>query len=229
VSEVIVSQHAFYESRCGGVDGFISRPVSGRWPAVVIGIDWWGLSDWNREITRRLAEHGFVAFTPDIYHGVTTTDPVTAAKLKGELDHDRAVHEMVDAVPYLKSLPYVTDKVGVLGFCMGGGLALLAACRSPAFDAAVLFHHSIYPDAREVEKLACPLQGHYGLADTVTPLSEVKLFEEQLHRFAKPSEIHYYENAGHGWMNPKRPNLYREEADRLSMDRTAEFFHRHLG
>jgi carboxymethylenebutenolidase len=228
VSEVIVSQHAFYESKTGGVDGFISRPVSGRWPAVVIGIDWWGVTEWTHEITRRLAEHGLAAFTPDIYHGISTTDHKTAARLKGELDLDKAVQEIVDAVPYLKSLPYVAPKVGVIGFCMGGGLALLAACRTSAFDAAVLFHHSIYPDAREVEHLSCPLQGHYGLADTVTPQSEVKLFESQLQCFEKPSEIHYYEGAGHGWMDQHRPNLYREETTRLSMQRTVEFFRKHL-
>lgn len=228
MSEVIVSQHAYYEGKTGGVDGFISRPVEGRWPGLVIGIDWWGLTDWSREITRRLADQGFVALTPDIYHGVTTTDHATAARLKGELDHDRAVQEMADAAAYLKGLPFVSGKVGVIGFCMGGGLALLAACRSDAFDAAVLFHHSIYPDPREIEKLACPVQGHYGLADTVTPLGEVKLFESQLQQLGKASEIHWYEGAGHGWMNPRRPNLYREEADRLSMQRTAEFFHTHL-
>lgn len=229
MSEVIVSQHAYYESQSGGVDGFISRPVAGRWPGIVIGMDWWGLNDANRDVTRRLAEHGFVAFMPDIYHGVTTSDHATAARLKGELDHDRAVQEMIDAAAYLKGLPFVSQKVGVIGFCMGGGLALLAACRSSAFDAAVLFHHSIYPDPREVERLRCPVQGHYGLADTVTPLGEVKMFEDQLQQFAKPAEIHYYEGAGHGWLNPRRPNLYREDTANLSMQRTAEFFRTHLG
>lgn len=229
MSDIIISQHAFYESKSGGVDGFISRPAAaGHWPAVVIGHEWWGLVDWSREFTRRLAEQGFVAFTPDLYHGVSTTDHTTAARLKGELDVDRAVQDMVDAVPYLKGLPFVSQKVGVIGFCMGGGVALLAACRSVAFDAAVLYHHSIYPDPREVEKLNCPLQGHYGLADIVTPLTEVKNFEGQLKQFKKSHEVHYYEGAGHGWMNPDRPNLYREDATTLSLQRTVEFFKNHL-
>lgn len=229
MSEVIVSQHAFYESKSGGVDGFISRPVAGLWPAVVIGIDWWGLTDWSRDMTRRVAEEGFVALTPDLYHGVSTADHATAARLKGELDIDKAVQEMVDAAAYLKSLPYVSQKVGIMGFCMGGGLALLAACRSSSFDAAVLFHHSIYPDPREVERLSCPLQGHYGLADAVTPLSEVKMFENQLQQFEKPAEIHFYEGAGHGWLDQKRPNLYRLDTAQLSLQRTVEFFRKHLG
>ena len=229
MSEVIISQHAFYESRSGGVDGFISRPVAaGRWPAVVIGHEWWGLVDWSREFTRQLAECGFVALTPDLYHGVSTTDHPTAARLKGELDIGKAVQDMGDAVSYLKGLPFVSDKAGVMGFCMGGGIALLAGCRSSAFDAVVLYHHSIYPDPREVERLSCPLQGHYGLADIVTPIAEVKLFANQLKQSKKPHEIHYYEGAGHGWLNPNRPNLYREEAAQLSLQRTVEFFKNHL-
>lgn len=229
MSEIIISQHAFYESKSGGVDGFISRPVAaGRRPAVVIGHEWWGLVDWNRDFNRQLAEQGFVAFTPDLYHGVSTAAHTTAARLKGELNIDKAVQDMVDAVSYLKGLAFVSQKVGVMGFCMGGGVALLAACRSAAFDAVVLYHHSIYPDPREVEKLSCPLQGHYGLADIVTPLSEVKDFESQLKQFKKSHEIHYYEGAGHGWMNPDRPNLYREDATTLSLQRTVEFFKNHL-
>ena len=229
MSEVIISQHAYYESTRGGVDGFISRPVAeGRWPAVVIGHEWWGLVDWSRQFTRQLAEHGFVAFTPDLYHGVTTTEPATAARLKAELDIGRAVRDTVEAASYLRGLPYVSEKVGVMGFCMGGGIALLAACRSTAFQAAVIFHHSIYPDPREVEQLNCPLQGHFGLADVVTPLVEAKMFENQLIQFSKPHEVHYYEGADHCWLNTGRPDVYRAEAAQLALQRTVEFFQSHL-
>lgn len=229
MSEIIISQHAFYESKSGGVDGFISRPAAeGRWPAVVIGHEWWGLVEWSRHFNRELAAQGFVAITPDLYHGKSTSDHATAARLKGELDVPRAVQDMIDAAAYLRTLPFVSQKVGVTGFCMGAGVALLAACRSAAFSAAVLFHHSIYPDPREVEKLGCPLQGHYGLADDVTPLAEVKDFESQLKQFRKSHEIHYYDGAGHGWMDPDRPNQYLEDATRLAMQRTVEFFRAQL-
>lgn len=229
MSETIVSLHAMYKGKTGNVDGFLSRPVAeGRRPAVVIGHEWWGLNDWSREFTRIVAAEGFVALTPDLYHGKLTSDFETAAKLKTSLDINKAVQEMIDSVPYLKSLPFVSDKVGVMGFCMGGGLALLAACRSTAFNAIVLYHHSIYPDSKEVEKISIPLQGHYGLADTVTPSSEVKKFEEQLKQFKKTCEIHSYEGAGHGWLNPGNPQMHRPEAAKLSLQRTFEFFKKHL-
>ncbi len=229
MAETIVSLHAFYKGKTGGVDGFLSRPVApGRWPAIVIGHEWFGLVDWSREFNRILAAEGFAALTPDLYHGKIASDHETAARLKTGLDINKATQEMIDAVSYLKELPFVSEKVGVMGFCMGGGLALLAACRSSAFDAAVLYHHSIYPDPREVEKLNCPLQGHYGLADTVTPRSEVAGFENQLKQFKKSYEIYSYEGAGHGWLNPGSPHMYRPEAAKLSMQRTVEFFKKYL-
>ncbi len=229
MSETIVSLHAMYKGKSGNVDGFLSRPVAeGRRPAVVIGHEWWGLDDWSREFTRMVAAEGFVALTPDLYHGKVTHDFETAARLKTALDINKAVQELTDAVPYLKSLPFVSDKVGVMGFCMGGGLALLAACRGSGYNAAVIYHHSIYPDESEVKDLSCPLQGHYGLADTITPASEVKKFESQLKQFNKTCEIYSYEGAGHGWLNPNSPQMYRPEAAKLSFQRTIEFFKKHL-
>ncbi len=230
MAETIFSLHAFYKSKAGGVDGFLSRPVApGRWPAVVIGHEWFGLDDWNREFNRMVAAEGFVALTPDLYHGAIAGDHDEAARLKTSLDINNAVEELTDAPSYLRGLPFVSEKVGIVGFCMGGGLALLAGCRSSAFDALVVYHHSIYPDPSEVEKLSCPLQGHYGLADPVTPLSEVKALESQLQQFKKSYELHFYEGAGHGWLNPNKTAMYRPEAAKLSLQRTVEFFRKHLG
>jgi carboxymethylenebutenolidase len=229
MSEIIVSQHAYYESGQGGVDAFISRPAApGRWPAIVVLHGWEGVRDWYRDFVRLVAQQGFVVMIPDLYHGVTTSDHATAAKLKSDLDFSKAAQETIDAAAFLKGLPYVSEKVGVSGFCMGGGLALLAACRSTAFDAAVLYHHSVYPDPREVEKLSCPVQGHYGLADHITPPEEVVKFEQQLKQFNKSYEVHQYEGVGHGWQNPQKPRIYREDAAALTLQRTAEFFRNHL-
>ncbi len=230
MAETIVSMHALYTGKGGRSDGFLSRPIApGRWPAIVIGHEWWGLVDWSREFNRIMAAEGFVALTPDLFHGQSTSDFATAGKLKTSLDVNAAVQEMIDAVPYLKSLPFVSDRVGVMGFCMGGGLAILAACRSANFDAAVIFHHSIWPDPKEVEKLSCPLQGHYGLADTTTAPAEAQKFENQLKQFKKVNEVYYYEGAGHGWLDPADKQRHRPEVAKLSMQRTIEFFKKHLG
>jgi carboxymethylenebutenolidase len=132
MAERIVSLHAFYKSGTRELDAYLSRPTApGPWPAVIV-----------------------------VYHGKVTTDPAEAAQLKTSLDIDGAVAEIVGAVPYLQSLPFVSKKVGIIGFCMGGGLALLAACRSAAFSAGVIYFPSIYPDTSELENVACPLRFH---------------------------------------------------------------------
>ncbi len=210
--------------------GYLAYPAegSGPFPSVVVIQEWWGLDDHIKWVTELVARSGFAAVAPDLYRGQVAKEPNEAQKLAMGLIMDQAISDVQGAADYLASQDYATKKVGVMGFCMGGGLALLAACRSASFSAAVVFHHSIYPDPREVEKLSCPLQGHYGLADDVTPLSEVRMFESQLQEFNKSAELHYYENAGHGWLDAKKPESYRSDTAELSMQRTAEFFRKHL-
>src|SRR3989337_1366909 len=124
--------HAFYKSRGEGVDCFLSRPMtSGKRPAMVVIQEWWGLDDHFRDMTRLFAKEGYVALAPDLYHGKVTEDWEEAARLKTSLDLDRATQEIIDGIKYLKGLPFVNPgRIGIIGFCMGGGLALLTICRT---------------------------------------------------------------------------------------------------
>lgn len=228
MAEKALSLHAFYPSSTGGVEAFLSRPVGpGRWPAVLIIHEWWGLDDHFRDLSRRLAEEGFVALVPDLYHGRSASSPAEAARLKTSLDIDRAAQEILDGIPYLRSLPFVSGKVGIAGFCMGGGLALLAACRSAEFGAAVTYYPSIYPDSTELANLSCPLLIHYGTKDTVTPASEIERIRKSLEKHQKPYEFYLYKNAGHAFLNDLRAHYHREAAE-TSWPRTVEFLQRHL-
>ena len=99
MAETIVSLHAFYKGKTGGVDGFLSHPIApGRCPAIVIGHEWFGLVDWSREFNRILAAEGFAALTPDLYHGKIAIDHETAARYKTGLDINKATQEIIDAV-----------------------------------------------------------------------------------------------------------------------------------
>src|SRR3989304_4027056 len=150
MAERIVSLHAFYKSGDGGGDGYLSHPTArGPWPAVILVHEWWGLEEHFRELSRLLAREGFVVLVPDLYHGRVATERADAASLKTSLDSDGPGRETVDGIPYLRGLPFVSGKVGIVGFCMGGGLALLAACRSGDFAAGGIYFPSIYPDATE--------------------------------------------------------------------------------
>ncbi len=232
MTERIVSLHAFYKSGNAGVDGYLSHPTApGPWPAVVVVHEWWGLEEHFRDFSRQLAREGMVVLVPDLYHGKVGADPAQAAMLKTSLDIDRAVMEIADAVPYLRSLPFVSGKVAVVGFCMGGGLALLAACRSSEFNAGVIYFPSIYPDTSELENVSCPLLFHYGTADVVTPRSEIDRIARTLKHSSKPHDLYLYEGAGHAFTNDMHPELtgqYNKEATETSWPRTIEFLKRHM-
>lgn len=230
MQERIVSMHAFYKSQGKGVDAFLSRPTaSGQRPAVLIIHEWWGLEDHFRDLTRAFAREGCVGLTPDLYHGRVTADWEEAARLKTSLDLDRATQEILDGIPYLRGLPFVKpDKIGIVGFCMGGGLALLAICRTKEIAAAVIYFQSMYPDPGELASITCPILGHYGEDDIYTLRSEVEAFEQILRETNKSCEIHFYKNAGHAFVNDKHPELYRKEAADASWPRTIEFFRTHL-
>jgi len=232
MAERIVSLHAFYTCGSAGVHAYLSHPTArGPWPAVIIGHEWWGLEEHVRELSRRLAREGMVVLVPDLYHGTVTAQPAEAAGLKTALDIDQAVGEIIAAVPYLRGLPFVAGKVGVLGFCMGGGLALLAAGRSSEFfSAGVIYFPSIYPDASEIEQIGCPLLIHYGTADVVTPRSEIDRITRTLERGHKFYELHLYDGANHAFVNDAHPEMgeYNREAAEAAWPRTVAFFQQHL-
>lgn len=228
MAEKIVSLHAFYASGKAGVNAYLSRPTaSGTWPAVIILHEWWGLEEHFRDLGRRLAKEGFVALVPDLYHGKVTADPREAARLKTSLDIEGAIQETLDAVPYLRGLPFVSGKIGITGFCMGGGLALLAACRGNEFSAAVTYFPSIYPDPSEVANAGCPLLIHHGMADSITPMSEIERIKNTLEQHRKPVELFLYDGADHAFVNDTHERYHKEAAE-ASWPRTIEFFRRHL-
>lgn len=217
--------HAFYEQDGIEADGYLSRPTdTGPWPAVVVLHEWWGLDPHFRELSRRLAAEGYVVLVPDLYDGVVTADEEEAARLKTSLDTDRAASVTTAAVPYLRSLPFVDGDagVGLMGFCMGGGVALLAAGRG-AFDALVAYFPSMYPDDDELQRIDLPTLVHYGTDDVVTPRYEVDRILEVFDEEGTSYDLHEYQGAGHAFTNDTYEELYVESAAEESWPRTVEF------
>ena len=139
MAERIVSMHAAHRSGKEVIDGFLSRPTAGggERPAIVLVHGYRGLDDGQRAVTRRFAQEGFVCLSPDLFHGKTYHTLEECALKKTSLDIPRAVDNIVDSVPYLRELPWVgSRKVAVLGFCMGGGLALYALVKRRCSTAA---------------------------------------------------------------------------------------------
>ncbi len=229
MSERIVSLHAFYRAGASQVEAYLSHPTApGPWPGVVIAHEWWGLDEHFRDFSRELASHGFAVLVPDLYHGQVTAERAEAATLKASLEIDRAVDEMVAGGEYLRDLPFVGDQVAVIGFCMGGGVALLAACRAQVYETGVIYFPSIYPDAAELENLSCPLLFHYGTADPITPRSEIDRITRTLDAAGKTYELELHEGAKHAFVNDMHPENYSEPATRASWPQTVEFLKRHM-
>ena len=231
MAERIVSMHAAHRSGKEVVDGFLSRPSAGNErPAIVLVHGYRGLDDGQRTVTRRFAQEGFVCLSPDLFHGKTYHTLEDCALKKTSLDIPRAVHNIADSVPYLRKLPWVGDKkVAVLGFCMGGGLALYALAQSKAFAAGVIYYQSLFPDPEDLKNIAAPMLCHYGTDDPGTTQTEIDLFRQSLDKHKKKYEIAMYPGAGHAFLNnPQSKNVANWQAAEQSVTKTAKWLRKAL-
>lgn len=209
--------HAAYKSGKEVVDGFLARPnVAEARYAIILIHGYRGVDDAQRAVTRKFAKQGFVCLSPDLFHGKISRDPEEAAFLKTSLNIDRAVEKIIDGVPYLRGLPFVgKKKIALLGFCMGGGLALYALSRSRVFTAGVIYHQSLFPDAEDLREIKAPMLCHYGTEDPHTTKTEVELFRAALDRYHKKYKICIYQGAGHAFLNNLKRN---SEPDRKAAE-----------
>ena len=231
MAEKIVSMHAAHRSGKEVIDGFLARPSpGGEYPAIVLVHGYRGLDDGQKAVTRRFAREGFVCLSPDLFQGKTFHTLEDCALKKTSLDIPRAVDNIVDSVPYLRKLPWVgRKKIAVLGFCMGGGLALYALARSKAFAAGVIYYQSLFPDPEDLKSLSAPILCHYGTNDHGTTKTEIELFRNSLDRFKKRYEIAMYEGAGHAFLNnPPGKSAANSDAAAKSVLRTSKWLRKVL-
>jgi carboxymethylenebutenolidase len=215
----------------GSTPGYLAQPVAdGRFPGVVVIQEWWGLAPHIKEVAERLAQAGYVALAPDLYHGQLATEPDEARKLAMALERDRAVAEILGAARYLQSLEEVAPKrIGVVGFCMGGGLAASAAAESRGeLGAAVMFYGRPL-DPNDTAKLQVPLLGLFGELDQGIPVEDVRAFAEELEAHGKTHEIHIYPGAQHAFFNDGRPHMYHAAAAADAWEKTVAWFGQFLG
>ncbi len=208
--------------------GYLARPADGHGPGVVVIQEWWGLNDQIREVCDRFADDGFVALAPDLYRGEVTREPDEAAKLMMALNLERAAKDMTGAVDYLAAHEAVTSKgVGVIGFCMGGGLALWLATLRPEKVEAVAPYYGVipWPAAQpDYSRLQGPVQGHYAELDSSADPAAVAALEEQLRGLDKTAEFFIYPGADHAFTNHHRPEVFHAEHTDTAWRRTLAFF-----
>jgi carboxymethylenebutenolidase len=207
--------------------GYLALPDGGAGRGVVVLQEWWGLNDQIKEVCDRFATEGFVALAPDIYRGVETKEPDEAAKLMMSLNIERAAKDMVGAVHYLAHHEAVTsDGVGVVGFCMGGGLALWLGTLAPTEVAAVVPFYGVIPwEAAQPDysALDAPVQGHYAEVDDFAGPPAVAALEATFTEHGKTYEFFMYEGTEHAFANHHRPEVFAHDEAELAWERTLEF------
>jgi carboxymethylenebutenolidase len=213
----------------GGLDAFVAWPA-GRTtaPAVIVVHEWWGLNGQIRSIARRLAQEGYVAIVPDLYHGQVAGDPEYAHELMRGLDEDKAVSDLGAALAWLRTQARVDRRrIGVVGFCMGGRLSELLALHTPDLAAAVMFYGRPESDPGKLAALKAPLQGHFGGEDRGIGADQVEAFRAALAKAGRSSAIYVYPGAGHAFMHEGRSS-YHADAARQAWARTLQFFQKYL-
>lgn len=209
--------------------GYLALPASGSGQGVIVLQEWWGLVPHIKEVADRFAAAGYVALAPDLYEGETATSPDEAGRRLMALNIEQTAQKLQTAADYLLNLDAVTsNKLGVVGFCMGGQLALLAATVSQSIGAVVDFygiHPNVHPD---FSKLAAPVLGIFGENDTSVPPATVKQLESQIQQAGGAIETHIYPNTSHAFFNNTRPEVYNAEAAADAWNKTLNFFQTHL-
>lgn len=211
--------------------GYLASPESGSGPGVIVIQEWWGLVGHIKDVCERFAREGFFALAPDLYKGDTTTEPDEAAKLMMGMQIDRAARDMSGAVDAVMARSG-RDRVGVIGFCMGGGLALVLATRRPDAVAAVVPFYGLVPWSEaqpDFSAMSAEVQGHYAEQDEFTSPEAVRELEAKLNSMGKQAELFVYPGAQHAFFNDTRPEVYHGEAAELAWQRAVEFLRSRLG
>lgn len=212
--------------------GYVAVPATGSGPGVIVLQEWWGLNNQIREECERFADEGFVALAPDIYRGVATSEPDEAPKLMMALNIEQAAKDMAGAVRHLAGRDDVTSaRVGVVGFCMGGGLALWLGTLVPELVGAVVPYYGVipWPAAQpDYRRLTAPVQGHYAEDDDFAGAPAVAALSAQLDSLGKEHQFFLYPGTQHAFTNHHRPEVYDPEATALAWARTIAFLRERL-
>ena len=211
-------------------NGYLALPDSGPSHATVVLQEWWGLDSHIRGVCDRLAQEGFVALAPDLYHGETAESREEAQRLVMALSIEEAGKEMAGAVDFLAAHEQVSGKgVGTLGFCLGGGLAVWTASANPKVAATVTYYGLMRRGQPDLTKIRAPVLGHFGTQDQSISVEDARQLERGLRDAGVDVTFCFYEGAGHAFFNDtNRLGTYDQDAAELSWQRTTEFLHRHL-
>lgn len=228
----LISEAIRFPGKAGSVEAYLSRPKDGgKRGAVIVIHENKGLNDHIRDVARRFAKEGLVALAPDLLSRAGGTDQFKSAddatQAIGKLNRDGVVEDLASAVEHLKGLPFVNGRIGVVGFCWGGGQSLNFATRCKDLSAAVVYYGRNPDPLDRVQDINCPVLGNYG-EDDPNIVAGVEPLREALKQYGKSGDLKVYPGAKHAFNNNTNPERYHAEAAKDAWARTAGFFKRNL-
>lgn len=219
------SKSVSYKSGDETVQGMLYTPSgTGPFPALVVIHEYWGLNDWVKDQASKLADQGYLALAVDLYRGKIATTPDMGHELMRGLPEDRAKRDLHAAVEFLKSQPNVKkNRIGSIGWCMGGGYSLDVALQEPDLAAAAINYGRLATDPEALKKINAAILGIFGGQDRGITPDDVHKFEQALKQLGKKVEIKIYPDAGHAFENSNDAR-YRAEDAADAWKRTLDFF-----
>jgi carboxymethylenebutenolidase len=221
--------HVEYDAAGNKISGYLARLKGGaKHPAVIVIHENRGLNPHIQDIARRIAVEGFLTLAPDMLSplGGTPSDEDKATKMIGNLNAGETVVRLAAAVPFLANHPESTGKVGVVGFCWGGGMVNRLAAAGSLLSAGVSYYGAQIP-AADVPKISAPLLLHYASLDQRINAG-IPDYEAALKANNKAYELYVYEGANHAFNNNTNAARYNKEAADLAWTRTIKFLKRYL-
>ncbi len=199
-------------------------PGKGPFPAIIVIHEYWGLNEWVKEQASKLSDQGYVALAVDLYRGKVADNPELAHELMRGLPEDRAKRDLHAAFEFLQTQSKVKkDRIGSIGWCMGGGYSLEVALQEPTLAADLIHYGHLATDPEALKKINAAILGIFGGKDQGIPPESVKKFEATLKQLGKRVEIKIYPDAGHGFENPNNKAGYRPDDAADACKRTITF------
>jgi len=227
-----MSEMVTFKSNGGTASGYLASPASGKGPGVIVIQEYWGLIDQVKGTADMFAREGFNALAPDFYHGKSAKigEPDAAQKLMMELNIGQAAKDATGAAQYLASHPNTSSKkVGVIGFCMGGMLALMTGTVASDVVGAVVDCYGVPPQVKpDYSKMkGIPVLGIFGGKDQWV-MDALPTLEADLKAAGAPFEKVVYPDADHAFLNEQRADVHRPDDAKDAWPKITSFLKRHL-
>jgi carboxymethylenebutenolidase len=219
-----------YKSGDETVQGLLYTPSGkGPFPALIVIHEYWGLNDWVKDQASKLAGQGYEALAIDLYRGKVATTPDMGHELMRGLPEDRAKRDLHAAFEFLQSQPDVRkERIGAIGWCMGGGYSLDVALQEPTLAADVINYGHLATDPDAIKKIHAPILGIFGGQDHGITPDDVHKFEAAMKQAGRKIDIKIYDDAGHAFENSNNKDGYRAADTADAWERTVNFLAENL-